>query len=349
MAPLHGTVALGLCMNQPAGYSAGMEPNPPNPAPSRVSEPPPGPLVLQAARSEFLPLRGLACHLRHWDVGVQAANPPSDVASAPPPLVLLHGWMDMGASFQFMVDALHQPRRVSAPDWRGFGRSARSGADSYSFADYLGDLDALLDHLSPGQPVDLLGHSMGGNIAMLYAGVRPQRVRRLINLEGFGLPQTRPEEAPERYARWLDELREPQRLHDYASLAEVAERLRRNNPRLTAERAAWLAPHWAREDGSGRWVIEGDPAHKRTNPVLYRAEEALACWARITAPVLWVEGRQTEVARHWGARYPRSEFEQRLAVLPRCERVMLEDAGHMLHHDQPETLAAAIERFLEAD
>lgn len=288
-----------------------------------------------------LKIRGLELHLRVW-------GEPAFANASTPPLVLLHGWMDMGASFQFMVEALRSPRHVVAPDWRGFGRSDRSGTDSYWFADYLGDLDALLEQLSPGGPVDLLGHSMGGNIAMLYAGVRPHRVRRLINLEGFGLPASQPEEAPERYARWLDELPQPQTLRDYASLAEVAERLRRNNPRLSAARAAWLAPHWAREDAQGRWVVEGDPAHKRTNPVLYRAEEALACWARITAPVLWVEGRQTEVTRHWGDRYPRHEFEQRLAVLSRCERVMLEDAGHMLHHDQPEPLAAAIERFLQA-
>ena len=289
-----------------------------------------------------LQVRGLELRLRVW-------GEPASANASTPPLVLLHGWRDMGASFQFMVEALRTPRHVVAPDWRGFGRSDRSGADSYWFADYLGDLDALLEQLSPGGPVDLLGHSMGGNIAMLYAGVRPHRVRRLINLEGFGLPASQPEEAPERYARWLDELPQPQTLRDYASLAEVAERLRRNNPRLSAARAAWLAPHWAREDAQGRWVIEGDPAHKRTNPVLYRAEEALACWARITAPVLWVEGRQTEVTRHWGDRYPRHEFEQRLAVLPRCERVVLEDAGHMLHHDQPEPLAAAIEAFLQAD
>lgn len=294
------------------------------------------------APSMRLQVRGLELHLQVW-------GEPASANASTPPLVLLHGWMDMGASFQFMVEALRTPRHVVAPDWRGFGRSDRSGADSYWFADYLGDLDALLEQLSPGGPVDLLGHSMGGNIAMLYAGVRPHRVRRLINLEGFGLPASQPEEAPERYARWLDELPQPQTLRDYASLAEVAERLRRNNPRLSAARAAWLAPHWAREDAQGRWVIEGDPAHKRTNPVLYRAEEALACWARITAPVLWVEGRQTEVTRHWGDRYPRHEFEQRLAVLPRCERVVLEDAGHMLHHDQPEPLAAAIEAFLQAD
>ncbi|HSV72018.1 MAG TPA: alpha/beta hydrolase [Methylibium sp.] len=295
----------------------------------------------RTARSEFVAVRGLRYHLHRW----------GEAGAGAPPLVMLHGWMDVGASFQFVVDALAGERTVVAPDWRGFGRTeSLPGTDSYWFPDYLGDLDALLDHLSADAPVDLIGHSMGGNVAMVYAGVRPQRVRRLVNLEGFGLPQTRAAQAPTRYAAWLDELKAPQRLRDYASLDEVAERLRKNNPRLTPERAAWLAPHWARPDAAagGRWVIQGDPAHKRANPVLYRAEEALACWARITAPVLWAEARQTDVARFWGERYPRDEFEQRLATVPSLERVMVEDAGHMLHHDQPEALARAIDAFLDA-
>ena len=112
---------------------------------------------------------------------------------------------------------------------------------------------------------------------------------------------------------------------------------------------SWLAPHWSRLDAaSGRWVIQGDPAHKRANPVLYRAAEAVACWSQITAPVLWVEGRQTEVHKYWGERYPIAEFEERLKAVARIERVVLEEAGHMLHHDQPELLAAHIERFLSA-
>lgn len=294
-------------------------------------------------RASSHPLRDLRIQVRAWGDASQATP-------ERPPLVLLHGWMDVGASFQFMVDALTEPRYVLAPDWRGFGGSdAPPGADSYWFPDYLADLDALLDALLPGQTIDLLGHSMGGNVAMLYAGVRPQRVRRLVNLEGFGLPATKPEHAPRRYAAWLDELKQPQRLRDYASLDEVAARLRSNNPRLSAARAAWLAPHWARLDAaSGRWVIQGDPAHKRTNPVLYRVEEALACWARIEAPVLWVEGRQTDVSKFWGSRYPRAEFDERLKVVKQVEQVVIEDAGHMLHHDQPEQLAAHLERFLSA-
>lgn len=292
------------------------------------------------ARAERLALRGLDYRLRVWDDGA---------APDATPLVLLHGWMDVGASFQFLVDALRAPRPAWAPDWRGFGLTAGpSGADSYWFADYLADLDALLDVLHPARPVDLLGHSMGGNVAMLYAGVRPQRVRRLVNLEGFGLPATVPAQAPARYAAWLDALKLPQRLPDCASVEEVAQRLRRHNPRLTPERAAWLAPHWARPGADGRWVVHGDPAHKRPNPVLYRADEVLACWRRIEAPVLWVEGGETELERLRGGRLARPELEARIGVLGRVQRCTIEGAGHMLHHDQPESLAAVVERFLDA-
>lgn len=297
----------------------------------------------RAARSEFFDVRGLRCHAHVW--GDAALATPGR-----PTLLLMHGWMDVGASFQFVVDALAADRHVVAADWRGFGRSEPPpGTDAYWFADYLGDLDALIDRVSPEQAVDLLGHSMGGNVVTIYAGVRPGRVRRLVNLEGFGLPQTKPSQAPKRYASWLDELKTPQRLRDYASLAEVAERLRQNNPRLPADRAAWLAPHWARlDDASGRWVIQGDPAHKRANPVLYRVEEVLACWARITAPMLWVQGRETDVAKYWGDRYPLAEFEERLKAVPDVREILIDDAGHMLHHDQPQVLAGHIERFLDS-
>jgi pimeloyl-ACP methyl ester carboxylesterase len=253
--------------------------------------------------------------------------------------------MDVGASFQFMVDALAEDRLAYALDWRGFGLSS-CAPGGYWFPDYLGDLEAALDALAPDRPVDLLGHSMGGNVAMLYAGVRPERIRRLVNLEGFGQPEAPPSLAPRRYAQWLDELREPPRLRSYESLAAVAERLRQTNPRLTEARAAWLAPHWAARRDDGRWHILGDPAHKRVNPVLYRRAEVLECWKRIAAPVLWVEGDETDMARWWGERYPRADFESRLALVPTLEREVLSPAGHMLHHDQPAALALRIERFL---
>ena len=221
-----------------------------------------------------------------------------------------------------------------------------AAVDCYWFDDYLGDLDALADRLSPESPIDLAGHSMGGNIVMSYAGVRPGRIRKLVNLEGFGLPATAPEGAPARLVRWLDELKEARAMRSYASAEEVAERLIANSRRLTPDRAAWLARHWAQVRQDGRWHVLGDPAHRRVNPVLYRANEVLACWRAITAPVLWVEGVDTDVDRWSGDRYPRAEFDARLDSVDRVKRAVIDDCGHMLHLDQPEVLARVIEDFL---
>lgn len=284
------------------------------------------------SRSEFLSIRGLRYHVRVW--GDRAA----------PKLVLLHGWMDVSASFQFLVDALARDWHVMAPDWRGYGLTQRSQADCYWFADYLGDLDALLDVLSPSQPVDLVAHSMGGNVAALYAGVRPARVRRLVNLEGFGMPRATAEQAPERYARWLDELRVGGQLRDYADHAEVAVRLMKTNPRLGAERAGWLAQHWSQPGPSGRLEPAADPAHRIVNPYLYRVDEVLAVWRRIQADVLWV---QSDHLSRFAQFVQTPEYEERLACIARLARATVQDAGHMLHHDQPGTVARLIESFIE--
>jgi len=301
--------------------------------------------VRRESRSEFIPIRGLGYHVRHWgDARL--------VTAERPPLVMLHGWMDVGASFQFVVDALADDRYVIAPDWRGFGLTDTPQEDSYWFADYLGDLDALIDAtLKPFAgltQVDLVGHSMGGNVVMIYAGVRPQRIRRLVNLEGFGMPATIPALAPKRYAMWLDELKEPVAIHPYKTLEAVATRLRKTNPLLPADRAAWLAAHWSRQDAQGHWQILGDPAHKRSNPLLYQRDEVLACWKLITAPVMWVEGDQTDIGKWWGERYSKAEFHERFATVAQRETHVLSPAGHMLHHDQPEALARLLEAFLGA-
>jgi pimeloyl-ACP methyl ester carboxylesterase len=296
------------------------------------------------ARPRTLTLRGLRYHLWEW-------GDDGGAAAALPPLVMVHGWADVGASFQFVVDELARleggPRHVLAPDWRGFGQSANSGSDAYWFADYLGDLDTLIDAISPGAPVDLLGHSMGGNVVMSYAGVRPARIRRLVNLEGFGMPRTQPEQAPARLAQWLDSLKQPQRFKGFDSLAEVAARLQANNPRLSADKAHWLAPHWAAlDDSDGRWHVRCDPAHKRVNAMLYRVDEILATWAAIRAPLLWVEGDLTDIGAWWGQRYTKAEFHERLSVVPQVRRETLTGCGHMLHHDRPQAVAALLAEFL---
>ena len=298
------------------------------------------------ARSQFVSVRGLRYHVLTW-------GDPSLVTPSRPPLVMLHGWMDVAASFQFVVDEMPSERWVIALDWRGFGLTDTPAADTYWIPDYVGDLDGVLDALVPGQAIDLVGHSMGGNVVMLYAGLRPARIRRLVNLEGFGMPRTQPAQTPERFVEWLDDLKTVHELRTYPNLDAVAARLQKTNPLLPGDRAAWLAQHWSRQrtraDGTpGDWEILGDPAHKRPTPVLYHVDEVLECWKLITAPVLWVEGDRTDIGRWWGKRYTKEEFHQRLAVVPRVEKHVLSPAGHMLHHDQPVELAQCLERFMDA-
>lgn len=290
---------------------------------------------MKQSRSHFLTIRGLRYHCRAW-------GDPSA-----PKLFLLHGWMDVSASFQFLVDALQRDWYCIAPDWRGFGETEWIASDSYWFADYYADLDAILDHFAADEPVNLLGHSMGGNVGCVYAGVRATRIARLINVEGFGTKPTTPDQAPERLDRWLDDIREPMRMRDYESFDALAARLRRDNPRLLPDRAAFLARHWGHErieQGGSRVVLRGDPTHKRVSPVLSRIEEVEVCWRAVRAPVLWIEGMQSETSRKLG--FAREQVDARLAHFRTLQRTVIEDAGHMVHHDQPERLALAIETFL---
>jgi pimeloyl-ACP methyl ester carboxylesterase len=188
---------------------------------------------------------------------------------------------------------------------------------------------------------------MGGNVACIYAGVRPERIIKLINLEGFGMPVTQAGQAPKRYASWLNELRNPPALGTYATQAEVALRLQKNNPRLKNERAAFLAEHWSIKNAKGKWEILGDPAHKITSPLLYHVDDATACWSAIAAPVLWVEADDTDVWRWMGHKdTARIEIDRRIKYIANVRTEMIEDAGHMLHHDQPEKLASLVESFL---
>ena len=300
--------------------------------------------VRRPARSEFTPVRNLKYHVLHW----------GEAQSALPPLVLMHGWMDVAASWQFMVDAFSpafmQGRTIIAADWRGFGLTECPGHDNYWFPDYLADLDSLLDHYAGERPVDLVGHSMGGNVVMLYAGVRPQRIRRLVNLEGFGMPATQAAQAPKRHAKWMDELKSLHRgelaLKSYADADGVARRLMKTNPRLGEDKALWLARHWARPNAQGQWEILGDAAHKIVNAQLYRVDEVLAAFAAITAPVLSVEASHTQMEQWWEGKYTLAEFHERLKRVPQLQQALIQDAGHMLHHDQPEQLARLIEDFL---
>ncbi|WP_116813049.1 alpha/beta fold hydrolase [Steroidobacter cummioxidans] len=285
---------------------------------------PPQHLELQA--------RGLIFHLYRWP------------GSNPDPLVLLHGWGDTGETYQFLVDCFAADRTCLAIDMRGFGRTDRP-ADGYWFPDYLADLDALLDQLAPDAPIDLVGHSMGGNIAMLYAGVRPRRIRRLVSLEGFGMPRTTPDQAPARYAQWLDEVKHGTEFAVYEDYEQLVRVLARRNPRTPKDRVEFIARSWGQPRQDGKIELRADPKHKRTNPVLYSREQAEACWRAIEAPLLFVLGDQSELAKRMGDELA----EPRLRSLYRELTIAtVNDAGHMLHHERPDEVAALLEEFLDA-
>jgi pimeloyl-ACP methyl ester carboxylesterase len=296
--------------------------------------------IQKASRCEFVPIRHLRYHVRQW------GTPDPQVA----PLVMVHGWMDVSASFQFVIDAMQQDRWVIAPDWRGFGLTETPHTDNYWFPDYLADLDFLLDHYVGDRAIDLVGHSMGGHIATMYAGVRPERIAKLVNLEGFGMAATRPAQAPGRYAKWMDELKTLARgeldLKPYPNLEGVAQRLMKTNPRLGSDKAHWLAQHWARANDQGEWRILGHAAHKLINAQLFKVDEILAIYERITAPMLCVVASTDSLVPWWKDQYTLAEFKQRIASVPNLRHAVIEDAGHMLHHDQPAVLARLLEAFL---
>jgi pimeloyl-ACP methyl ester carboxylesterase len=244
---------------------------------------------------------------------------------------------------------------VIAPDLRGYGKSAWQ-PQGYWYADYVADLEALLETFAPGETVDLAGHSLGGNVVLHYAGIRPGRARRVISLDAFGVRAEHSPAAPGKYAKWLDALANPRDFATYADFDAVADRLRKNSRGLTREQATFLARHWAEAMPDGRVRLSSDPRHKLPFPTIYRIEETYAVWHNITAPTLWVVAADSDIPK-WlndhpegeGATDSFAEVKRRFAHIPNGRMVTIPDAGHMLHHDQPAAVAAAIEKFLECE
>jgi pimeloyl-ACP methyl ester carboxylesterase len=291
--------------------------------------------ALRQPRHETLRVRGLKMHLTRW-------GPEPSVRE--PPVFLLHGWLDAGETFQFIVDAFKKDWPVIAPDWRGFGRSEWP-QEGYGFPDYLGDFDELMDQISPDSPARIVGHSMGGNIANLYAGLRPERVRCVINLEGLGLPRTSPQDAPKRMRKWLDQIKVPTLEKNYSSFEQLASVIQFRYRRFSPAAAALVARVWGTADGDDRVRLAADPRHHWVNPILYKREDAEATWREIRAPLLMMLGQESDYLTRLG---PDGTIEALRTALPRAEVVSIAGAGHMLHIERPEAVAPVIEAFLDA-
>lgn len=257
---------------------------------------------------------------------------------ASPPIVLVHGWGDSGATFAAVAASLAQDFFLVAPDLRGFGESPATPG-GYWFPDYLKDLDACLDAMTRARPITLVGHSMGGNVCGLYAGIRPARVASLVLLEGFGLPATTPAEAPDRYRRWLDQHHQPPALRDFVDEAALFRHLQRLAPTAPEAVLRQVLPRWAVRLPDGAYRLRMDPAHKGVHAVMYRREEAAACWQATTAPVTLVAGSASDYLARFRGFDPLADCAR---YYPGSARHTLEGAGHMLHWEQPAAVAALI-------
>ncbi len=253
--------------------------------------------------------------------------------------------MDAAATWDLVAPALADAGlRVLAPDLRGFGEGPRVPAGGYyHFPDYVFDVADIVDALvPPGSPLLVVGHSMGGTIATLYAGTFPERTGALALLEGVGPPDQSPDEAPARMRAWVDGVRMVRARGDrtVASRAEAQQRLAANHPRVPpdvlASRLDALAA--AREDGHLAW--RADPLHTTRAPVPFYAATYRAFARRVTCPVLFVSGGPLG----W---HPLDE-EERLASFARLERAELSGAGHMMHWTEPLELARIVAQFARA-
>lgn len=286
---------------------------------------------LRAARHDTLQINGARMSVTRWGPASRA------------PIVLLHGWMDVADSWQLLVDALPAEWSFAALDWRGYGNS-EPRREGYSPPQYLSDLEAALLQLAPDHALRLIGHSLGGTVASIYAGVRNDRLRWLVNLEGFGLPTLDPAELPGRIAHWLDELQQPPQLRFYPGLDFLAERVLHANPGLGPLHARYLARIWS-EPGAEGLILRADPAHRISGPMRFARAELEACWARITVPTLLLSGGASSYMKHLG---PTATAPQWLRLYQHATLHTLPGAGHLLHHEQPAAVAGYVREFVHA-
>jgi pimeloyl-ACP methyl ester carboxylesterase len=277
--------------------------------------------------------QGLAIHCLEW--GERAAEP----------IVLVHGFLDMAHSWRAFVQHLQAtqavPPWIVAPDCRGHGDSGWVGAGGYyHFPDYVFDLDCVIAALG-ARRCTLIGHSMGGTISWLYAGTFPERVAKLVLIEGIGPPGLDFADAPLRMMTWISEVHQRGRHHfrQYTSIEAGARQLQQTNPRLTDAAALDLATAGMRQHSSGKWVWKFDPLHRTAAPQPFYTAQALAFLRRVQCPVLIVEGAQSHQRR-------RADKQQRYEALAQRQQIVIEHTGHMVHQDNPQALADAIAEFL---
>jgi len=252
--------------------------------------------------------------------------------------MLIHGGQDHCRNWDFVAAHLIDKYTLYAPDLRGHGDSGWAIGGMYSLPEFVYDIAVVAQNLP--KPFTLIGHSLGGAIALQYAGTFPQDVDRVVAIEGWGPPAIEHIPAHRRMQQWIEHLREMERRHPrrYRTREEATKRMMEANPHLTPEMARHLTLYGTRmnEDGTFSWKF--DNYVRIRSPYQFNIEDAMDIWAQIRAPTLLIKG-----AESWA---PDPDKSGRAAVIRDHKTVIIEDAGHWVHHDQLGRVMSEILDFL---
>ena len=268
--------------------------------------------------------------LNYWDYGGDG-----------PLVVLVHGALDHARSWDWVAAQLLDDYHVCALDLRGHGDSEWSPGAVYSVAEHVLDLTALCDTLGE-TPVTLIGHSLGGVIALTYSGVFPDRVRKTVAIEGMGPPANHHSQKPyaDQMRRWIDQVKDIERRapRAYTDINLAVARMREANPHLSEEVAHHLTVHGLKQRGDGSFVWKFDPFVRAWPPYGFDSTQRSALLERIECPVLLFRGMES-----WATD---PEKDGRAKALKNYRLINVPNAGHWLHHDQLELFLRETKEFL---
>jgi len=255
------------------------------------------------------------------------------------PLILVHGGLDHCRNWDAIARELQPHFHVVAPDLRGHGDSEWAKGSSYSLADHVYDLSRLI-RFAGLQDAAIIGHSMGGMVALAYAGTYPARVSRLGVLDGVFLAGSRRTPIHEQMSRWIDQLdrigeREPSA---FRTIEEASQRLSARNKRLTPAQALHLARHGVRQSADGLYRWKFDHHLRARAPYRLLPDDYTGLWSRIDCSTLLMWGDESYLSDPTGL----------LPHFKRAEMVKIVGAGHWLHHDRLDEVLASLRRFLGA-
>jgi pimeloyl-ACP methyl ester carboxylesterase len=273
--------------------------------------------------------------LTYWDYG----------SNDKPLVVLVHGGLDHARSWDWVAARLLDDYHVYALDLRGHGDSEWSPGALYSVAEHVLDLAALCDSLGQA-PLTLIGHSLGGVIALTYTGTFPDRVRKVVAIEGMGPPPTHHSQKdpyPDRLRRWIDQVQEIERRtpRAYNDINVAVARMREANPHLSEEVAHHLTVHGLKQTANGSYVWKFDPFVRGWPPYGFDSVQARTLFERIECPVLLFRGMES-----WASD---PEKDGRAKALKNYRLINVPNAGHWLHHDQLELFLKETREFLSTD